>query len=100
MSIITEIEKGWVAGIIDGEGCIWENNNRPMLEVFNTDIRMLQKLKELFDGGIYNSTRLDRPNSKPCWRWTLTGNKARYCLNMILPFLIIKGEKTIKILAG
>jgi len=50
----TEREKAWAAGIIDGEGCIWINSNRLMLEVFNTDIRMPQKLKDLFGGAVYN----------------------------------------------
>uniref|UniRef100_A0A6M3L8C4 Homing endonuclease n=1 Tax=viral metagenome TaxID=1070528 RepID=A0A6M3L8C4_9ZZZZ len=100
MNILIETERAWTAGIIDGEGCIWLDRNRPMLEVWNTDIRMLEKLKGLFDGMIYEVIRKNRPRTKICWRWRITGKKVIYCLEMILPYLTIKGEKATEILTG
>lgn len=56
-SISREVEFAWLAGIIDGEGSLavdmkFANNDkwyiRPSVRVYNTDVRMIQKIARIY----------------------------------------------------
>lgn len=92
----------YAAGIMDGEGCIMiSRSNSPntrtgkrhmlLVEVSNTEPRMLWWMKEQFGGfvNLKNSNRI-RPTWKPCWAWNLRGGKAAQFLSSIAPYLQIK----------
>ena len=91
--------KAWTAGIIDGEGYVGLVNRKgrkkkqPTVDVFNTNMLILNRLKENFGGYLYLNKRPSRPNSKPCWQWTLKGRKCVVFLNKIKPFLCGKLDK-------
>ena len=90
----------WVAGIIDGEGCIGAYPNRCKrgmqlkLEVNNVDSRMTQKLYELF-GGSHCMRKVPRPNECDLYTWNLGGRRTGSVLRQILPYLVIKQEQAI-----
>jgi len=91
-----ETNKAWAAGIVDGEGHVKVERykrSRGIVRVDNTDMRILEKLKDCFGGNIYPNFRKDRPKSKPCWFWIVTGKQVVPVLEGILPYLISKKEK-------
>lgn len=95
----------YLAGIIDGEGCFCIGAGRRQkwgvvnynshLTVGNTDIRLVQWLKENF-GGSYYTVNKPTPRNKTPYVWRLTKKKEQELLTLaILPYLIIKRERAI-----
>lgn len=104
------MEISYFAGLVDGEGCIRlhpSNKGKyrkyyPRLQVSNTYKPLLDMLVSQYGGAIHGPKRSpirDCP-TKDCWDWRITGDKARQLLNDLLPFLIIKKQKAIQVLAG
>lgn len=96
--LIMETDYAWGAGIIDGEGYVSfqydsKKKIRPIIEVYNTDYRILAELKRLFNGYIVESIRNNRPNNKTCWIWRIRGKKAIICLRQICKYLISKKQE-------
>lgn len=90
-----ETDLAWTAGIIDGEGCIRINKSmtnygryryQAILSVTNSDLRILNKLKDWFGGNIY--FRKDM-----YFQWGLSGKNISPILVKILPWLISKKEE-------
>jgi hypothetical protein len=103
--MLRDYDYGWIAGIIDGEGCLGSYTNgkgrigqRSLLQVGNTDLRILEHLKLLCGGIIFECTRTDRPKSKRIWTWRLYGGSLFKLLETIQPFLISKRDKADEIL--
>jgi len=91
-----ETVKAWAAGIVDGEGHVKVErykSSRGIVRVDNTDIKILRRLQVFFGGSIYPNFRKDRPKSKPCWFWVITGKKVVVFLEEIIPYLISKKEQ-------
>ena len=74
-----DVEIGWLAGIIDGEGSISldpRNGTRmPRLSVPSTDIEILRKCVEITGTG--NITKRNSRNSKhkETWQWRTSGSR-------------------------
>ncbi len=108
---LTEAEKGYLAGIIDGEGCIMlarhKGSRDYIYHVYITIANTSQKLHEWLDkklpgrGYMKQATpgRDKRPGSNPeQWRqsynWIVSGNRiAIVLLKEIAPYLVIKHEQ-------
>lgn len=101
MIAISDIMIGWTAGIIDGEGSVLAGP-RPLqkgkhsvgwytrIAVSNTDIRMLEKLKELW-GGYLSGAKINRPSRcEKLYTWTISHKMLIPILEKIEPFLIVK----------
>lgn len=96
----------YIAGLIDGEGCIRAHPSNkgkyrkyyPRVQITNTHTGVLIAICEQLGGAICGPKR--RPDSKhDCWDWRLTGDGARNVLRETLPYLIIKKEKALEVLA-
>ncbi len=94
-------DKAWTAGIIDGEGSIqiskmssWTSKEHYTMRVAvtNTDIRMLEKLKELW-GGTVNLRKLDRWHKRKTWEWCISCRKALFLLEKIYLYLVTKQKQ-------
>jgi hypothetical protein len=92
----------YLAGIIDGEGCIGigkRGRNRKYiiatLQVSNTDYRLLEWLQHYYGGGIYsyNHDNTILRGRKPTYIWSLAADKATNVIIDALPYLIIKREQ-------
>jgi hypothetical protein len=94
----------YAAGIFDGEGCVspYVANThkgkyttvRLRINVTNTSIELLEKLKTVFGvGSIRPKKRTTR--QKSCWQWTVTSKQAKTVLEKILPYLIVKKDQAI-----
>lgn len=90
------LDIAWAAGIWEGEGSIWgARPSRPSFAVNVTqkDRWILDKLKELFGGGVY----LRSPNSKNvCHTWTCSGPRAFGFIYTIFSFLSPRRREQVK----
>ena len=92
-SYLTEAEKGYIAGIIDGEGHITSKHWGRVI-VANTDKRMVTWLKDKLKCGSIGI--LDPRKRHPSWSvgytYTIAAAQARQLLKVIKPYLVIKQE--------
>lgn len=104
----SEVMKSYIAGIIDGEGCIgiecmaplqkkdgtWirkHNYYTPRLTIVNTSYKLMELLvKEI--GGKYD-TRKKIEGRKTCYRWYIFGKDLENTIQEIIPYLFIKKEQ-------
>lgn len=97
---ITEVEKAYTAGIIDGEGYIGikcstrehvqrERSHRVYVAVSNTDQKMIKFLHDRF-GGSVEYKEFPKKNCRPQWRWRTSARNAVQFLTLIQPYLITK----------
>ncbi len=89
----------YIAGIIDGEGCIRFTSNRnkdrtrryySLVEITMTKEFICQWLHFAFGGYIYCKKIPDNKNWAPQWRWYVKRQDAYDFLKAIYPFLRIK----------
>ncbi len=86
----------WAAGIIDGEGCILIKEGvalRVVVNVENTDPRMLIELRLAFGGSIALRKGVSKSKRRPIWQWDISAKKAEAMLTAIRPYLICKGDQ-------
>ena len=81
----------YVAGIVDGEGCIMIHSNCVRVSVKNTNEWLVRFLKMNFGGClVYQKHSGGNLNSKPIWAWQMDAKKACEFLQLILPYLQLK----------
>jgi|SRR5215475_2018909 len=86
------LESAYVAGIIDGEGCVqfsWARTTMfARILVVNTNLDLLMALKEQYGGDISKLTR--RLGWSQAYQWRLQHSRAVDLLDEVYPFLIVK----------
>jgi len=91
----------YLAGIIDGEGCIGvykAKDKGKYLKYFvcvvvkNTSEELIFWLKENF-GGHIKFQKTKNKKWKDCWGWHVNSKKAVTLLKKVLPYLIVKKEQ-------
>jgi hypothetical protein len=96
----------YLAGIIDGEGCLTigagrkgkVTNYNSIIMVTSTSEQLVKWLQHNFGGNYYKSGRIV-PRSKPAFIWRFLKHKEiELLLLAILPYLIIKREQAIILL--
>ena len=87
---------GYVAGILDGEGCVTLSSRtregktpEALITVGNTDRRLILWLHERF-GGFFRRLSPANERCKPHWHWNLSAINARRLLRAVRQHLIIK----------
>ena len=101
-------ELAYLAGIIDGEGCVTITAHQNKYEssksvspsfvahvsVANTDVRLMDWLTSRL-GGWVGLKRRNYPCSrqKPVYTWQLTSDRARAMLRIVRPYLVLKGAQ-------
>lgn len=98
-----EVDRAWLAGIIDGEGCIslFKRSTYyvPSVKVANTNEKLINRCKELLNEAeieycIRYSDRGERKNAKPAWEIVMESRpRVIAFLNLILPYLVSKDEQ-------
>lgn len=90
---IVNLSLPYVAGILDGEGCVGFSRTRksiyPRVFIVNTYLPLLEKLKEQFGGDI-NPLSLRKENWKQGWAWRSSWSKSVKFLEDIYPYIFIK----------
>lgn len=96
--MLTDLQIGYIAGIIDGEGsiCLTRNapneHRSPVLSVSSTTKEMLDYLKENLGGSI-STVKKDKESYKDAWHWKIKGNKAIEILKVIEPYLLVPEKR-------
>lgn len=102
---LSEIEKAYLAGIIDGEGCIMLQRrthrgvNKPIYALYvsigNTSPSLKQWLDERIPTKTYNHILSSKnPKHREGYNWILAGNRqVMVFLREIMPYLVIKKEQ-------
>ena len=99
-----KLQLAYLAGIIDGEGCLGISKNTTKKQrqknpkyqsevcIINTDTRLMNWLKENF-GGLVNERKIYGPNDKISYRWRIKESQHQIILKAIIPHLVIKTEQ-------
>lgn len=107
-----ELNDAYLSGILDGEGGISilrgshkETEKRILYEkytlrlcVTNTDIKLLEWIKEHYAGHIHERKEVTTRWHK-IWMWYCGGRKAAEILRICLPYLVSKKERAILVIA-
>ena len=95
--MLNEIEKSYIAGIIDGEGSVGVRkivkSILPRVQVGNTNFKLIKFLNDKCGGSIY-SVKPKYKRWKSSWIWSLTGDKAIEFLIQIKSYLLLKKEQS------
>ena len=95
---LTDYEKGYIAGIIDGEGsiCLTKHHanefRSPDISVTSTTYEILDYLKNKI-GGIISSQKTKKETYKQSWVWHLKTNSALELLEQIQDYLLVPQKK-------
>ena len=89
-----ETEKAWLAGLFDGEGCVWSRipkRSNVIVEIKMTHKETVSRVQELFPGRFSAGFLSKKGISKlPQWRWSLDTRGTKLFLEMVLPYLVTK----------
>ena len=95
---LTEVEKAYLAGIIDGEGSIglWRHHKNetatPNVSVANNSLKLLQWIKQRA-GGTIVSKKKRKAHHNDLYAWSVRQDRAIRLLNDVKEFLIIKRKQ-------
>lgn len=93
---MTNEELIWLAGFVDGEGCIMINtkNNKPcslIIEIVNTNEYIIKLIAKWFKGSVRSVKKGE--NQKDVWKFCTNGDRAKIFLETIYPYLFLKKEQ-------
>ena len=89
----------YLAGFIDGEGCISEIHrwHRPLsskrfeIRISNTDLGVLEWIKQEYGGYLYKMSDAIG-NHKVCYQWYISDKRAKELYKLLKPYLKIKNQ--------
>ena len=99
---ITEQDKAYLAGIIDGEGCFnvqrafkkhptHSIQHSGVLDIYQSNRSFLESLQILWGGlGSICSHKVGSLSNKTCFRWAITSKQLARILPHVIPYLRIK----------
>lgn len=110
---LNEVDRAYLAGLTDGEGCIGieyaarsatdpRKRARLYVNINNTHEGLIQNLKRMA-GGLGSIQERDPPadkNWKKIWIWVIKGGSARWFLEQIKDYLIVKKDQATLALDG
>jgi len=97
---VTDLEKAWLAGFIDGEGCISLQCQRAhgkryyliRIQITQTDLGALQHVAKITGVNRLSRSKRYGANQADAWKWDADMTDAERILNDILPHLVRKRE--------
>jgi len=101
VNVLTDLQLGWIVGLIEGEGCIQlRKPARPNVTVASTDADVIEKLLILTGIGTTRTAKRKTKRNKQVYVWNVTKrDDAGRLLELILPHLCkrrnAKASKTI-----
>ena len=96
-----EDDLAYVAGFIDGEGCFSVGKNwKICVSCANTHKPVVEWLQTHFGGSFCkNGTRLKKPNHRRIYSWSVVARDAdRFC-KAVAPYLRVKAEQALLLIA-
>lgn len=97
----TVAECAYLAGIIDGEGCIFIGNYscnpktgakhyQTLIKVTVTDLPLIEWLQSTFGGISHTRKTLSKGSRKTIHEWHATGDRVTHLCQIMMPYIIIK----------
>ena len=83
----TEALRIYLAGYIDGEGCLMSKDGRLAGSVDSIYPYTIKVFKSLYGGHIQKRAHRHKPQNRTCYKWRVHGNNAAELLEDVLPFL-------------
>lgn len=91
----------YLAGILDGEGSIgvytrhnMDKSSRVLVQVGNTDARLIMWLKSTFGGNVAYCDMVKKyPKRQPMWYWKTGAKSAQVVLENVIEHLKLKKEQ-------
>lgn len=91
--------RGWVAGIVEGEGTLLIRKNRPYIRVQMTDEDTIDRLASWTGIGVKNAFTPRNPKHKASWMWTVqTLNHCGWLIREISPLLGVRRREKASLL--
>lgn len=97
MNNLKETEKAYIAGLLDGEGCVGinkdkiKNTYKIRVIITNSNLEVIQWLKiKTGIGCSYKYKKAFKENWNPVHRWQIVSNQSKDFLNAIKKYSIIK----------
>lgn len=91
---LTDTELAYLAGLIDGEGCIWTSYPARATVPLKLSVTMIHRptITWIADkcGGLMWAHRTRQPGARQAWCWQTSGIRAGSLLNRLLPFMVTK----------
>ncbi|MFN8497319.1 MAG: LAGLIDADG family homing endonuclease [Anaerolineae bacterium] len=84
------VDWAYVAGLVDGEGCIRLNGYSPTVFITNTSLPMLEKVQRIAGCGTITVSNEAKGKWREAYKWRCYGKNACYVLRHIAPFLTTK----------
>lgn len=100
-----EFDRGWLIGILDGEGCFtlnakgdWKNRAYfPVIQITNTNLLIIQKAKRIIEKipvGVYLESKVPSNGNKTYYRLNIQGMKrVNTFLKWSIPFMECRVEQ-------
>lgn len=102
-------EAAWLAGLFDGEGSIYVAKSKArsgdgpgslQLTIVNTNLELLSKVCEVVGcGSVNKSGKPVKPNHSQKYHWKCSGMNAAKLLFQMLPWLVVKRERAVEVIA-
>lgn len=105
---LSDVDTAWLAAIIDGEGHVrldtplknYRSYRYVRFVVVNTCLPLLERVREICGcGSIFSRKPSGNPAHKQVHVFQVSGENAKVILSQVLPYLIVKQEKTQRILS-
>lgn len=97
---MTELERGYLAGIIDGEGSITLTKDKqfryPVLEVSSTTYQIVEYLKEHF-GGVISKKNERNPKWKQAYIWKIERGERLFLYQKRLSVILMNQRKKLEL---
>lgn len=92
---IDDRKLAYIAGFLDGEGCIYSNGGYLSICISNTVRAPLEFIEGEFGGNIDMRIYAPPNKRKPIYNWKMFGHNAAMVLQFLLPYLIVKKERAL-----
>ena len=81
----------WLAGLFEGEGCIWEKRGRPILEIAMTDEDPVRHAHAVAGVGVVNQKRQVTKGGKHIWVWSV--GRIEHAVGLAMTLYPMLGER-------
>lgn len=85
----------WTAAMVDGEGWLGLRSGTPCIVVTNTDMEILEHLKRVWAGSIYENNKATLTR-QTCYTWNVISNRAVGLMMTLYDLLTTRRQKKIR----
>jgi hypothetical protein len=104
MTVVSDYERAWLAGIVDGEGCITATNTtsilgaQPRFAVGMSHELTIRRLHRLFGVGSVIVCKPRKVSPKIHYRWQSSAQEAAGAIRLVLKYLVTKRREALLLL--